>query len=35
MAKKPISVETLTHDATRRNIPTAEFESIKIGRAHV
>ncbi|MFV1877786.1 site-specific DNA-methyltransferase [Nioella sp.] len=28
MAKKPIEVETLTHDATRRNIPTAEFESI-------
>jgi adenine-specific DNA-methyltransferase len=28
MAKKPISVETLKHDATRRNIPTAEFESI-------
>jgi adenine-specific DNA-methyltransferase len=28
MAKKPISVETLTHDATRKNIPTAEFESI-------
>lgn len=28
MAKKPIGVETLTHDATRRNIPTAEFESI-------
>jgi adenine-specific DNA-methyltransferase len=28
MSKKPISVETLTHDATRKNIPTAEFESI-------
>ena len=28
MAKKPIEVETLTHDATRRNSPTAEFESI-------
>ncbi|PKP68490.1 MAG: site-specific DNA-methyltransferase [Alphaproteobacteria bacterium HGW-Alphaproteobacteria-4] len=28
MAKKPIEVETLTHDATRKNIPTAEFESI-------
>lgn len=28
MARKPISVETLTHDATRKNIPTAEFESI-------
>jgi adenine-specific DNA-methyltransferase len=28
MAKKPIEVETLKHDATRRNIPTAEFESI-------
>src|SRR6185295_17617764 len=29
MPKKPISVETLTHDAaTRRNIPTAEFESV-------
>ena len=23
MAKKPIEVETLTHDATRKNIPTA------------
>ncbi|HBT02500.1 MAG TPA: site-specific DNA-methyltransferase [Citreicella sp.] len=28
MAKKPIEVETLTQDATRKNIPTAEFESI-------
>jgi adenine-specific DNA-methyltransferase len=28
MAKKPLDVETLTHDATRKNIPTAEFESI-------
>src|SRR5690606_33907742 len=28
MAKKPIEVETLTHDSTRKNIPTAEFESI-------
>ena len=28
MARKPIEVETLTHDATRKNIPTAEFESI-------
>ena len=28
MAKKPIEVETLTHDATRKNIPTAEFESL-------
>ncbi len=28
MAKKPIEVESLTHDATRKNIPTAEFESI-------
>ncbi|MEQ9145445.1 MAG: site-specific DNA-methyltransferase [Parvibaculaceae bacterium] len=29
MAKKPISVETLKHDAAkRRNIPTAEFESV-------
>jgi len=28
MAKKPIEVEILTHDATRKNIPTAEFESI-------
>jgi adenine-specific DNA-methyltransferase len=29
MAKKPIDVETLTHDAARRkNIPTAEFESV-------
>lgn len=26
--KKPLEVETLTHDATRKNIPTAEFESI-------
>ena len=26
--RKPIEVETLTHDATRKNIPTAEFESI-------
>jgi adenine-specific DNA-methyltransferase len=28
MAKKPIEVGTLKHDATRKNIPTAEFESI-------
>jgi len=28
MAKKPLDVETITHDATRKNIPTAEFESI-------
>jgi len=29
MAKKPLSVEALTHDAaTRRNIPTAEYESV-------
>ena len=29
MAKKPIDVATLTHEAaTRRNIPTAEFESV-------
>lgn len=28
MAKKPISVEALKHDATRINIPTAEFESL-------
>ncbi len=29
MAKKPIDVTTLTHEAaTRRNIPTAEFESV-------
>ncbi len=29
MARKPIDVETLTHDkATRKNIPTAEFESV-------
>jgi adenine-specific DNA-methyltransferase len=28
MAKKHIEVETLKHDATRKNIPTAEFESI-------
>lgn len=26
--RKPIEVETLTHDDTRKNIPTAEFESI-------
>lgn len=28
MAKKPISIEALKHDATRINIPTAEFESL-------
>lgn len=28
MAKKPISIEALKHDATRLNIPTAEFESL-------
>jgi adenine-specific DNA-methyltransferase len=29
MAKKPIEIEALKHaDATRRNIPTAEFESV-------
>ena len=29
MAKKPIDVEALTHDAAkRRNIPTAELESV-------
>ncbi len=29
MARKPIDVEALTHDnATRKNIPTAEFESV-------
>ena len=28
MAKKPIEVETLTYDATRKNIPTEEYESI-------
>lgn len=28
MAKKPISIESLKHDATRINIPTAEFESL-------
>jgi adenine-specific DNA-methyltransferase len=28
MAKKPLEVDTLVHDATRKNIPTAEFESI-------
>ena len=29
MAKKPIEVEALKHDAaTRKNIPTAEFESV-------
>lgn len=26
--KKPIEVKTITHGATRKNIPTAEFESI-------
>ncbi len=32
MAKKPIEVEALKHDAaTRKNIPTAEFESIMAG----
>ena len=29
MAKKPIEVTSLKHDdATRKNIPTAEFESV-------
>jgi adenine-specific DNA-methyltransferase len=29
MTKKPLSVEALKHDdATRKNIPTAEFESV-------
>ena len=29
MAKPPLQVETLVHDkATRKNIPTAEFESL-------
>jgi adenine-specific DNA-methyltransferase len=29
MAKKPIDIETLVHpDATRKNIPTAEYESV-------
>ena len=29
MAKKPLSVEALKHaDATRKNIPTAELESV-------
>src|SRR6195952_4157394 len=29
MAKKPIDVATLTHDAaSRKNIPTAEYESV-------
>jgi hypothetical protein len=29
MAKKPIEVKTLTHEgARRRNIPTAEYESV-------
>ncbi|MFN3626740.1 MAG: site-specific DNA-methyltransferase [Parvibaculum sp.] len=28
MAKKPISIEALKHDAKRINIPTAEFESL-------
>src|SRR6185295_3858392 len=32
MPKKPVFVETLKHDAaTRRNIPTAEFESVMRG----
>jgi adenine-specific DNA-methyltransferase len=28
MAKKPVEVAALRHDATRKNIPTAEFESV-------
>ena len=28
MAKKPKTVETLTHDDKRKNIPTAEFQSV-------
>lgn len=28
MAKKPLSIEALKHDAKRLNIPTAEFESL-------
>ena len=28
MAKKPLKVDTLTHDATRRNAPTAELEPL-------
>ena len=29
MAKKPVNVETLKHDkASRRNIPTAEYQSL-------
>lgn len=26
--KAPLTVETLNHDATRRNIPTAEYQSV-------
>lgn len=28
MAKKPLEIKTFTHEATRKNIPTAEFESV-------
>src|SRR3954454_17026299 len=28
MAKSPLKVETLTHDATRKNAPTAELEPL-------
>jgi adenine-specific DNA-methyltransferase len=28
MAKKPIEVAALSHDATRKTIPTAEFETV-------
>ena len=31
MAKKPVKVETLTHDkAARLNIPTAEYQSVAV-----
>lgn len=26
--KAPLTVETLNHDATRKNIPTAEYQSV-------
>ena len=28
MAKKPLDVDALKHGDTRKNIPTAEFESV-------
>ena len=31
MTKNPLDVEAITHEAaTRRNIPTAEFESVMV-----